>query len=82
MRIYARLSDGRKSAENLLDATEAMVRQRLGDAVFGIDSETLASAVGRQLVCDSSAALSIALPPRMTRRTLAFGQNRPRPREN
>ena len=37
-------------ADQLLDASESQVRERLGPLVFGTDDETLASAVGRRLV--------------------------------
>lgn len=37
-------------AQALLDDCEAEVRRRLGDAIFGVDDDTLAQAVGRLLV--------------------------------
>jgi nicotinamide-nucleotide amidase len=42
-------ADSSEQAQRLLDETEADVRRRLGDLIFGHDDETLAEAVGRLL---------------------------------
>ncbi len=48
VRIYAAGAD-EAEAQRLLADTEAELRARLGDLVFGVDDETLAQVVGRQL---------------------------------
>ena len=46
---HVKLSAGGPTAEARLDAAEADVRRRLGDAVFGRDGETLAEVLGAAL---------------------------------
>lgn len=43
-------ADSAASAQQLLDVTEAEVRRRLGEIVFGAEDDTLANAVGRLLI--------------------------------
>jgi nicotinamide-nucleotide amidase len=58
VRINATARDG-AACDALLNAAEREVRVRLGDAVFGVDGDTLASVVGRQLVA-AGRTLSVA----------------------
>jgi nicotinamide-nucleotide amidase len=49
VRINAAAASG-ASATDMLDAEEREIRNRLGKAVYGIDSDTLAGAVGQRLI--------------------------------
>jgi nicotinamide-nucleotide amidase len=48
VRIAAKAADG-EEAQRLIAPVEAEIRQRLGDAVFGADGDTLESEIGRRL---------------------------------
>ena len=58
VRINA-LAESEAAAGDLLDGAEATIRGRLGDVVFGVDSDTLASAVG-SLLAGRGATVSTA----------------------
>lgn len=61
VRITARASgaDAAQTASAILDAEEANLRALLGDAVFGLDDETMEAAVGR-LLLDRALTLGLA----------------------
>jgi nicotinamide-nucleotide amidase len=48
LRITAKASPA--AADAMIDATEAALRERLGDAIFGVDRETLHEATARALI--------------------------------
>jgi nicotinamide-nucleotide amidase len=49
LRITARVRKG-EDAYALIDPVERQIRQRLGDAVYGVDDDTLSKVVGRMLI--------------------------------